>query len=127
MNATSPRRFSGLLWLTLALGWTLAILVACSWPGDSLPSSGLFQFDKLAHLGMFAGFGLLWMHALTLPLSKRTGLVFLIGTAYAILTELYQAWLPFERSAEVLDALANVIGLSLALLLYRWLAPRFSA
>ncbi len=124
---TRPPLFSTPLWIALAIGWTLAILVACSIPGSGLPKVQVFQFDKVAHLVMFGGFGLLWMQALATPLVKRTWHVLVLGTAYGILTEFYQGWLPFDRTPDVFDMLANLVGLVLSLLLFRWLAPRFLA
>lgn len=97
--------------LPLAVLWTLGILLACSLPGESLPSVGLFAFDKLIHFGLFAGFGVLWCWALP----GRTTRVLLFGLAYAVLTEVYQGFLPFERTPDPYDALANALGLLTAI------------
>lgn len=97
-----------------AVAWTLLILAACSLPGRSLPSTTLIAFDKAAHALMFAGFGLLWMHTLSHPLWARARWVLLAGLLYAIGTEGYQGLLPFERTPDSLDVLANMAGLLLA-------------
>ena len=97
----------------LAVLWTLAILAGCSIPGRDLPSVGLPSFDKLVHALLFAGFGVLWLRALGGPLRRRVAWVLGTGAAYAVLTEFYQGLLPFERSPDPWDALANLIGLGL--------------
>ena len=83
-----------------AIVWTLGILVACSIPGPSLPSSSLLEFDKVAHVVLFLGFGALWMWAMP----KRLGVIVLLGVIYAIGTEFYQGILPWPRTADPYDA-----------------------
>lgn len=109
-------------WTVLAIGWTLGILIACTIPGSSLPSEGwdLFEYDKLAHFSLFAGFGWLWMHALSGRPGRSLAIVLGTGTAYGILTEFYQAILPWERMPDPLDAIANVTGLVVALLIFHF-------
>ena len=102
----------------LALGWTFFILAACSIPGRDLPRVGVPDFDKLAHVGVFLVFGMLWMRALHLPVARRTGAVVAGGLAYAVFTEIYQGWLPFERTPDPFDALANALGLLLGVGVY---------
>ena len=103
----------------VAIVWTLGILAACSIPGRDLPEVDIVSFDKVAHFVIFAGFGWLWMWALQSPMPRRTAVVLVAGLAYAGLTEVYQGLLPFERSADPFDALANALGLLAAVLLYR--------
>ena len=105
----------------IAIVWTLGILAACSIPGKDIPNINLFSFDKIAHFTVFAGFGWLWMRALTGPMNRRTAYVLGFGLAYAALTEVYQGLLPFNRTPDVHDALANTLGLLTAVLLYRLL------
>ncbi len=104
-----------------ALVWTLGILAACSIPGKDLPDINLASFDKIAHFVVFAGFGWLWMRVLQGSLSRRTGYVLASGLAYAALTEVYQGLLPFDRTPDPNDALANALGLLTAVLIYRLL------
>lgn len=103
-----------------AILWTIGILAACSIPGRDLPRVDIVSFDKFAHFVVFAGFGWLWMHALASPMKRRTAYVLAFGLAYAGLTEVYQGLLPFDRTPDLQDALANALGLLAAVLLYRW-------
>lgn len=107
----------------LAAAWTLFILAACSIPGRDLPSVPLPDFDKLAHVVVFTVFAVLWMRAGSA--SARTRLAVVAGGfAYAVFTEIYQGWLPFERTPDPFDALANMIGVVLGVALYSWLYAR---
>ncbi len=104
-----------------AIIWTLGILAACSIPGKDLPDISFYSFDKIAHFVVFAGFGWLWMGALESPPTRRTGYVLASGLAYAALTEVYQGLLPYDRTPDLNDALANALGLLTAVLIYRLL------
>ena len=108
----------------LAIAWTLGILAACTIPGGDLPTVNIVSFDKAAHFGVFAGFGWLWMGALRGGLAQTTWRVLAGGLAYAVLTEIYQGFLPFERNPDPMDALANALGLLAAVLVYRWWKAR---
>ena len=102
----------------LAIVWTLGILAACTIPGSNLPKINIVSFDKAAHFVVFAGFGWLWMRALReTPWSTWGVLAF--GLVYAVLTEIYQGFLPFDRTPDPRDALANALGLLAAVLIYR--------
>ena len=90
--------------------WTVGILVAC-WAPVEAGGGGTFPpgTDKAVHLAMFAGFGFLWLRAAPGHLAR----VVVAGLALAVVTEAVQAWLPFDRSADALDALADGVGLAL--------------
>ena len=111
----------------LALIWTLGILAACSIPGSDLPKVNIVSFDKAAHFVVFAGFGWLWAAALRGTLARKTGRVLAGGLAYAVLTEIYQGFLPFDRTPDPMDALANALGLLTAVLLYRLWKTRYAS
>lgn len=102
----------------LALCWTLGILVACSIPGKDLPAINIVSFDKFAHFAVFMGFGWLWMRAIRGAPARRARYVLGAGFAYAVLTEIYQGLLPFERTPDPMDALANTIGLLVGVVAY---------
>ena len=110
----------------LAIIWTLAILAACSLPGNELPKINfdLFEPDKIAHFILFFLFGLLWLEAASENKKNWRILIAVFGILYAILTELYQSALPLGRTADPMDSLANLIGLFTAMGSYTWLRAR---
>lgn len=96
--------------------WTALILAGTLSPADWLPAperklagSGWLPLDKLAHMALFAGYGFLWAWARS-P-TGRTAPILVGGLLLAALTEAGQA-LPFlKRDADVLDAMADALGL----------------
>lgn len=100
----------------LAAAWTLVILALCSIPGPSLPDTEILSYDKLGHAGMFAVFGWLWAWAVP---DVHVGWVLAAGVAFAVFTEVYQGLLPFDRTPDLFDALADLLGLLAGLLACR--------
>ena len=98
----------------------LLSLVALFTPGPDTPSvhPGV---DKLIHLGMFAVLALTGLRAGVPPVRLACGLV-----AYAAVSEVLQAVLPIGRDGEVLDAVADSLGVGLALVAARVVPPRRS-
>jgi len=118
-------------YLASAILWSLGIVVAYSLPGSALPAPpDLIGWDKVAHFGLFAGFGFLWMRVLhplrdgdpraTVP---RRMLGFLaISLCLAAGGEVYQSFLP-ERTPDPYDAIANALGVCTTVFLFRWRHP----
>ena len=87
----------------------------------------------VAHLGLYAGLGLLLVWALALDGSRRgaggeepawvlASLAFNLTVLYGVLDELHQAFVPGRTASEAdlgLDAVGALIGVGLALLLPR--------
>jgi VanZ family protein len=101
----------------------VASLVSFVTPADDLADPGVD--DKVAHALTFAVLAVVGRAAGWRPLTLVTGLA-----AYAVLTELLQLVLPIGRSADVLDAAADLagvaVGLASALLVERTAARRGS-
>lgn len=93
----------------IAILWTLVILWSCTWPGKDLPSPPFPHFDKLVHSGLFVIWTILWL--LTYP-SKST-LIILMGVTYGVAIEFYQQILPFDRTFDWWDAVADSVGVLL--------------
>jgi VanZ family protein len=89
-----------------AITWTILIFVACSWPGSNLPESPTVGFDKIVHVGIFAGLAVLWL----LRYPDQSTLVVLTSIAYGILIEIYQNYMPINRSFDWWDILADSAG-----------------
>jgi len=119
----------------MALLWSVGILAACSIPASSLsPIGPALGYDKAAHFGLFAIFGVLWMRALcppeTVSLDSRVwqgGRLLLLGGLFGIGTEVYQHVLPIRRLGDPFDALADGIGLVAGVSLYSLYVYRKSA
>jgi len=111
----------------LAGVWTVGIVVALSLPAESFgaarPAMGA---DKVAHVVLFAGFGVLWLRGLCPPAAhdlarcfwSRGGVLFVVGALFAVGTELYQHLLPVQRIADPYDATADLVGFVLAFVGY---------
>ena len=109
-----------------AIGWTFAILLACSIPGRDIPNLGfdLFEYDKIVHFGLFLVFGWLWLRALPGHLTYRFVWLGLFGLAYGVATEIYQGLLPWERTPDPMDAIANILGLLVGFVVHEWTRVR---
>lgn len=119
--ARTARSKSRRLRAVIAAAWTALILLGCWLPRNRLRSiegpEGLFrvpQLDKFAHAAMFLGFALFWRAAAS---ARAWPKIVLAGIALIALTETGQR-LPFiQRDADLGDALADALGLSLGLIL----------
>jgi VanZ family protein len=111
----------------LAVLWTVGIVLAMSIPANDLtgmqPGLGL---DKVVHVILFAGFGILWLRAVCPPdesglpgsFRRRAGLFFVAGVLFAVGTEVYQHLLPVRRMADPYDVTADLIGFIIAFASY---------
>lgn len=93
----------------IAILWTLLILVACSWPGKDIPEAPVVGFDKLVHAGLFGGFTVLWL----LVYPQKSVTVILAGIAYGVGIEFYQEIMPLDRTFDLLDIVADSVGVFL--------------
>ena len=96
-----------------ALLWSLAVLAACSVPGSGIPEVSFLPLshDKWIHAAMFAGIGWLWLRAAP----DRLWTIALGGVAFGLGIEVWQTALPIGRTADPLDALADIVGLGVGL------------
>ncbi len=95
--------------------WFLIIFVLCALPGEDIPDPRLNipHLDKVVHFGMFFIFSLL----LICPLERRTslglgmiyGIAIGVAAVYGGLLEVLQHFF-FERSGDILDFVADVLG-----------------
>lgn len=112
-----------------ALLWTLGILVAVTVPASTVPTGPPdIGIDKVAHLIMFAGFGVLWMYALTSwSRSRALWIVGGAGLALAVGSELFQHTVLATRQGSFYDGVANVLGLALGMMWAVWRPVRSDA
>ena len=111
--------FKHLRW---ALLWALVILGLCAIPGRDLPQwswADLLSIDKLVHASIFAILVILLVHGLrrSRPLlslhSRAVWTALALCVAYGGALEIMQGTLLSDRSADVLDFLANSFGCGL--------------
>ena len=111
-----------------ALLWALFIAVLCGMPGKDIPHISvleIFQFDKFVHAFMF----FILLILLVKDFSKTNSPIifrqnnFLIAIIFCItyggLLEILQGLVFVDRSADVLDFIANSFGCLLAVLLLK--------
>ena len=113
--------------LLFSLIWMGIILLLTGLPGNSFPTISkwmdVFQPDKLVHIGMFFPFAWFWQSYFLHKKNKRSTaiiLVSLFGIIYASLTEVLQHYVFIGRSANVPDAIADVIGVVLSILAFNY-------
>lgn len=84
-------------------------------------------FDKIAHFGVFTGFGfvLLWSYRRMVrkPNAWPIQVPLLIGVAGGILDEIHQIFVP-GRSPDVFDAASDALGVVFGIIVFRALVLR---
>ena len=102
----------------ISLIWAILILVLCGIPGGSLPRGPIFNIpnlDKFVHAGLY--FPLAFFLGAEFDLSKKNILrlagallTMLIVALYGGLIEFLQKTIFINRTADIVDFLADVIG-----------------
>lgn len=123
----------------ISLIWALLILILCAIPGGSLPQSPVFNipyFDKIVHALLY--FPLAFFLGAEFDLAKKNimrlaGPLFtmLIVALYGALIEFLQEYLFINRSSDIVDLFADLIGglagLTIYYLFFRPFVHRLSA
>ena len=86
---------------------TLLIFVACVWPGEKMPEGPITGFDKLVHVLMFTSFTTLWL----CNYPHKILMIVTIGFFYGFGLEVCQQLMPFDRTFDWWDVLADTVGL----------------
>lgn len=112
---------------TLVGLWIAGILTALSVPLGGVPKMDRAPgLDLVVHLVLFAGLAVLAMRALRpdpasdAPERLRIDALWTLGlgTVFAAATEVFQHFLPTNRSADPLDFVADAVGLVLGTVAY---------
>lgn len=114
--------------------WSLVILVLCAIPGKDLPHVSFLEilaFDKWVHAGIFFVLVLLFsrasVRAFEVSRIKAIQFVFLIiSVMYGGALEIMQGALFEDRSADVLDFIANSLGAIAGYYSYPFLAGKMT-
>jgi hypothetical protein len=117
-----------ILGLTMAIGWTLVIMILCWIPNiviHRFEGNGTFfqvpNVDKLVHSGIFIVFAVLWLRALSG--SRRMYVVGISGILLAILTEAVQEVPMIGRDATLGDVVADSVGVLMGIAIAPWVMP----
>ena len=100
------------LW-TLCIVWTAVIFIGCTLPSNLMPTIKVLNVDKMAHFGFFFVQSVLWGLLLCFK-TKQTHfqiivLVTLSAFLYGGMIEILQSEI-FNRSSELYDLIADVVG-----------------
>jgi VanZ family protein len=107
----------------LAIFWILLISILCFLPGSSLPKAGWLDqisFDKWVHFGLFAVLLFLWRFHF--PAGKSFYFI-LFGCAivYGFGVEVIQHYFISNRSFDLYDVVADLVGSIAGLWFWSWL------
>lgn len=103
---------------------TIAILLLTLMPPDNLGSHRIFRYDKLGHFMMFFCWTLaygLFSFAKKGPQKTRIIAIFFIGSLFGITIEVVQELMPYGRSGDLYDAIADILGSLTAAIILRFI------
>ncbi|TVR34720.1 MAG: hypothetical protein EA390_02590 [Balneolaceae bacterium] len=92
---------------------TLATLMLTLLPSEHLGQSRLYRYDKLGHFTLFFSWTIVYgFLSFTKRGAEKTNIlaIFLAGSLFGIGIELMQWAMPFNRSLDIYDALADILG-----------------
>jgi len=125
-DTTGPRRVRSTLARAVpAVAWAAVIFAGSSVPGTDVPGGWSVQ----GHLGEYAVFGALVLLALARSGAERRAawMALAICSAYAVTDEFHQSFVPGRMPDPldwVADAIGSAVGISAALIGFRWRALR---
>ena len=108
-------------WMLPLVLWSIVLLFLTWYPKVEMPDLGFEAQDKVAHITVFFILGLLACRAFSkyeikrMPDAVRVSLIF--GIPFGCIDEIVQIWIP-GRSFDILDGLANIVGVLFAVLLF---------
>ncbi len=112
--------------IAIALTIFIAITSLVSLKGIKTVSLGISNFDKIVHFTSYFLLTLSWFFAMqTLLKNRKTKIILIVSLiSYGIIIEALQGGMTTHRQADVLDILANSLGVLLATFLFprlnRW-------
>jgi glycopeptide antibiotics resistance protein len=104
--------------LTLAIGYTLFITILSLISLNNIPKLGSSFDDKIYHFGAYAVFVMVWYNFFEKTSSKYKILFSAaISLTYGIIVEIFQGTFTTYRTEDVVDVLANSLGVIFAVML----------
>lgn len=109
--------------LILAIVWVIIIAVLHAIPGSDIPKidfADFFQLDKLIHAAIFS-IGIYLFAIAIVEQQKKHFLSYLTVSfiAYGLLLEVLQDLIFIQRSTDLLDWLADTIGVLIGVLIFK--------
>ena len=95
---------------------------------SDVPAANVENIDKVAHLGFYAIFSILWFLYLENKIESTPKLfliVFMLSVVFGVFIEFCQSNFTVNRQADVKDAVANTIGATIGLLLMAIYTKKF--
>ncbi|MEI6312947.1 MAG: VanZ family protein [Bacteroidota bacterium] len=90
--------------------WAFFILILCVIPGKDLPSSNIWQIDKVAHFILYLVFAFLLLASATNTLYKTQWIVLACCLIYGFAIECMQGLFLPDRFFDWYDVMANSVG-----------------
>lgn len=107
---------------------TVATLALTLLPSEHLGQNRLFRYDKLGHFMMFfswtLAFGFLSFSKKGPENTKIMG-IFFAGSLFGIAVETLQLYMPYGRSADIYDAIADILGSLSAAIVLKYIKTKY--
>ena len=111
-------------WNAPVIIWTIIVLYLTWWPQIEIPDIGIEYKDKVAHVAVFCILGLFVSRSRFKNeinrLQKAVKDTMLYCSLFAIFDEAMQGVIP-GRAADVWDGLANITGVLIAVIIFRYI------
>lgn len=109
--------------LFLFVAVTVSILFGTLYPAEKLSQINIWDYDKIAHFGLFAIWTFLFglVYAVQKKNSPNLWFVFGLSLFFGLLVEILQFVLPTNRSPELYDFIADALGSGAAVILLHFI------
>ena len=98
--------------------FALLIMLGSSIPGENIPELYLFSSDKILHLLEYSVLGYFLINVLNDKTNYPYLLTFFLGFLFGVVDEIYQSTV-FGRFSSSFDVMADTIGLTLSIILFK--------
>jgi len=106
----------------LAIIWFLIMLYLLLSPSNDLPKVPTFPFmDKLIHFSLYLIFTFLCLFSSSIKKSRNIPWIIIMAFAMCVITEFLQKIMPFGRSFDYYDMIANSCGIIVGLLFFNYI------
>ncbi|MBD0287632.1 MAG: VanZ family protein [Flavisolibacter sp.] len=108
---------------TFAIFYLICVSILFFLPGSALPQDNwmtrIWLFDKWVHLGFFIVLLWLWCWAFYITEKKGLMLLFIAAAMYGLLVEIIQHLFISNRSFDITDWIADMVGSNIGLWFWR--------